>query len=240
MAPPRGLRLPTAGFETILRILRAYLSAAKNEAGTSVRLDDVVKRAGGARTLVSAQNAFLASLGLIEGGNAKRLTDRGRRLALAADHPDTPEWHEAWSEVVENSEELAGVVDSVRIRREMTQDDLVSHIVLTAGVPKNASSLRGARTVLEILKAAGAINESDGTFRPVASVDTPEPKTSTGGEPLRQPIASPSPSEAPQGIPAGGHTSAVTVHVHVWVGGADEDDLPERIRAIIEKLTSDS
>lgn len=241
MAPARGLRLPTAGFETILTILRAYLAAAKNEAGTPVRLDDVVKRAGGARTQVSAQNAFLASLGLIEGGNAKRLTELGRRLALAADHPDSPEWQDAWRETAESSEELSGVIDSVRIRREMTQDDLVSHIVLTAGVAKSGPTIRGARTVLEILQAAGTIAEIDGTFRPV---DVRESTSQPSDQQTAQPVAASPPGEKPDGTRDDGAAARVapnlTVHVHVWVGdSAAVDALPDRLRAIIENLTSD-
>ncbi len=161
----RGLRLPDAGFEVIVRILKAYLAAAKGQAGTPVKLDDVVKRAGGGRTQVSGQNAFLATLGVITGGNAKELTRTGRRLGLAVDHPESDEYVAAWREAIEQSDDLGGIVDSVRVRKEMTTDALLSHIVLTAGVAKNNRSLTGARTVIEVLKAGGALTEADGTFR---------------------------------------------------------------------------
>ena len=134
-------RLPIAGFEGIARILRAYLGATRNTAGVPVKLDDVAKRAAMNPTAVSGNNAFLSSLGLVEGGHGKALTALGLPAALALDHPGTTEAFSAWRSVVEASPDLERVVDAVRIRRGMDTDALLSHIVLTAGVPKTARSL---------------------------------------------------------------------------------------------------
>lgn len=193
-ASDRGLRLPDAGFDVIIRILKAYLSVAKGQAGTPVKLDDVVRRAGGGRTQVSGQNGFLGTLGLITGGHGKQLTPTGRRLALAVDHPNTEEWVAAWRESVEQSDDLVGIVDSVKVRKEMTTDALLSHIVLTAGVAKSNRSLTGARTVIEVLKAAGVLQEADGTFR--AGPALPERPGSTQRD--HQPHESEAPSRAPE------------------------------------------
>src|ERR1041385_7002515 len=100
------LRLPVAGFEQISRILRAYVAAARRKAFYPVKLDDVAHRAALNRTVVSANNAFLASLGLIEGGNNKQLTERGLQAALTLDHPGTADALRAWASVVESSPEL--------------------------------------------------------------------------------------------------------------------------------------
>src|SRR5439155_8912526 len=163
MAEP-ALRLPVAGFDQISRILRAYLSAAKGVAGVPIKLDDVAKRAAMNKTGVSANNAFLTSLGLIEGGNNKQLTELGLQAALTLDHPGTPEAVNAWGDVMSASPDLERIVDAVRIRRGMDEDSLLSHIVLTAGVPKTSRWLTGARTVVDILEFAGVVEESDGTF----------------------------------------------------------------------------
>ncbi len=239
----RGLRLPDAGFEVILRILKAYLAASRNQAGTPVKLADVVRRAGGGRTQVSGQNGFLASVGLIEGGNAKALTELGRRVALVADHEGQPQWDDAWQEVVNNSEDLTGIVDSVRVRNEMTTDDLLAHIVLTAGVAKNNRSLTGARTVIEVLWAGKAIVERDGTYR-AASPSDQLPPTGTedrpGGSPPRDPpAAAPSAGHGAPAVPTPAASgSPVSVHVHVWVAAADVDDeLAQKLQAVIERLT---
>ncbi len=243
----RGLRLPDAGFEVILRILKAYLAAARNQAGVSVRLDDLVKRAGGSRSQISGQNAFLVSLGLISGGNAKELTELGRQVALAADSPDLPEWRQGWGEALEHSDDLVGVIDSVRIRREMTADDLISHIVLTAGVAKNSRSITGARTVIEVLKAAGSITESDGTFRAADRAQTTEPSdwdsqrwhtTVEGGRPQPHDVDPPGPNKAParpEAVPA---RQPVTIHIHVWINDSDDptQDVGEKVKAIVDNL----
>jgi hypothetical protein len=242
----RGLRLPDAGFEVILRILKAYLAAAKNQAGVPVKLDDVVRRAGGGRTQVSGQNGFLASVGLIEGGNTKQLTELGRRVALAADHPASPEWGRAFADVVDSSDDLAGIVDSVRVRKEMTLDDLVSHIVLTAGVAKNSRSLTGARTVLEVLKAGGAITEADGTLRAAAPRPADDTETNAHTMPPEQrapadtavpPIASRSHGPTSMQLPS---PAGAPIHIHVWLNasGTEAGDVADVLREFLEKLTS--
>jgi hypothetical protein len=83
-------RLPRAGFEQVKRILKAYLAASRSSK-EGVSLDDVARRAAINRTIVSANNAFLASLGLVEGGNKKRLTELGTQAVLTLDHPDSPD-----------------------------------------------------------------------------------------------------------------------------------------------------
>jgi hypothetical protein len=231
----RGLRLPTAGFEVITRILKAYLAASRNQAGTPVKLDDVVRRAGGGRTQVSGQNGFLASIGLIEGGNAKALTDLGRRVALAADHQGQPAWIQAWREVIASSEDLTGIVDSVRVRREMTTDDLLSHIVLTAGVPKTNRSLTGARTVIDVLQSGQAVVEHDGTYEAAPVVEAtsdlgPSPATETpdGSGAAAQPDSSELRT---------GPDTHLTVHVHVWLSEQDLDaESAAKIQTLVETL----
>lgn len=154
-------RLPASSFDVVIRILEAYVRSSRGP----VKLDDVAQRGAMGRTLVSGNNAFLTSVGLIEGGNLKTLTELGREVALASGHPESVEFAQAWHKVSESSEYLQRIVDAVRIRRGMTTDALTSHIVLTAGVPKSNSSLTGARTVIDLLKAAGRLQESDGNFR---------------------------------------------------------------------------
>jgi hypothetical protein len=66
-------------------------------------------------------------------GNAKRLTPLGARAALVLDHPEVPEAHAAWTEVVENSPDLERIVDAVRIRQGMDEE-------AAAGLPWRCSS----------------------------------------------------------------------------------------------------
>src|SRR5699024_5457611 len=135
--------------------------------------------------------------------------------------PESDEYVAAWREAIEQSDDLGGIVDSVRVRKEMTTDALLSHIVLTAGVAKNNRSLTGARTVIEVLKAGGVLTEADGTFR--ASPDSLADASARVGDQAQD-------SSTPK-VPASGRTQSATssapsvtghartqvqVHVHIW------------------------
>lgn len=229
MAEPT-FRLPVAGFEQIARILKAYVGASKGIPFTPVKLDDVAKRAAISKPAVSGNNAFLASLNLIEGGNNKQLTHRGLRAALTLDHPGTPEAFEAWTDVIEASPDLERVLDAVRIRRGMDEDALLSHIVLTAGVPKTARSLTGAHTIVEVLEFAGVLRESEGTFR----VETPAEASDRSTTPEVEAV--PSLSIQPSRSTA---ASRVALNVHIWVSAKDVDfdELADELKQLLSRLS---
>jgi hypothetical protein len=233
MAEPK-FRLPVGGFEQIGRILRSYLRAAKGQPGVAVGLDDVARRAAMNRTAVSGNNAFLASLGVIEGGNNKQLTPLGVTAALTLEHPNTPDAHQAWMAVIESSPDLERIVDAVRIRKGMNEDALLSHIVLTAGVPKTARTLTGARTIVDLLEFAGVLHESDGTFT-IAPADGLETLTTTGlATPtvLEPPLASVGPLNVSAGV------GRVALNIHLWVNAKDTDleDLADELKQFLGRL----
>lgn len=234
----RAFRLPESGFEQISRILKAYHSAARGSTETSVTLDDLAKRTAMNRTMVSSNNGFFMSLGLVEGGNAKHLTPLGARAALALDHPGTPEAQGVWVEVVENSE-LERIVDAVRIRQGMDEDALLSHIVLTAGVPKTSRGLTGARTVVDLLEFAGLIGETDGVFKAVQRQPleggAEEIGSGTTGSGVAQTVR-----ETPVTVTRATTSGGVVVNVHVWVDSreADFESLADQLREFLAKLTT--
>ncbi len=164
--PDDTLRLPVGSFEIIQRILAAYATLGQRG---PVKLKDVAERTAMQATAVSGNHAFLESIGIIDGGKQKSLTELGRRVAVATTHAGTLEARNAWSMVVAASDHLQKIVDAVRIRQGMKEDALTTHIVVTAGVPKSTRALTGARTVLDLLREAGVIEEIDGTFRATAS-----------------------------------------------------------------------
>jgi hypothetical protein len=236
MAEPR-FRLPAAGFEQVARILKAYHRASKGSTDTAVSLDDVAKRTAIGRTAVSANNAFLTSVGLIEGGNQKRLTPLGVRAALALDHPGTPEAQEAWGEVVENSPDLERIVDAVRIRRGMDEDSLLAHIVLTAGVPKTSRYVTGARTVVDLLEFAGLIDESDGVYSVPVVVEEGTVTvrlTPSGTEEV-------APAVEPARVQRAVTRQGIVINVHVWVqaGDADFSQLGDELKELLAKLATE-
>lgn len=159
----------------------------------------------------------------------------GVPAALTLDHPGTSEAHEAWGAATENSPDLERVVDAVRIRQGMDEDALLSHIVLTAGVPKSSRSLTGARTIVDILEFAGAIEETDGTF----GVRSAEPDGGTAFIRI-----TPSGVEEAQ-VSKREHVqqpsqSGVVINIHVWVNVNDVDfaGLADELKEFLAKLTT--
>ncbi|MGD0167812.1 MAG: hypothetical protein ABSC51_11105 [Gaiellaceae bacterium] len=232
-----ALRLPELGFEQISRILKAYHSAARGSTETPVTLSQLVKRTAMNRSVVSSNNGFFVSLGLIEGGNAKRLTPLGVRAAIALDHPGARDAQTVWRTVVENSE-LEQIVDAIRIRQGMDEEALLSHIVLTAGVPKTSRWLTGARTIVDLLEFAGLLIETDGLFRTsqdssVGGTSATSPAVTTGDRTrvsVSEPVAIARMTAAP----------GMVVNVHVWVDSreADFDALAVELKEFLAKLTT--
>lgn len=59
--------LPRSSYYELIKIVRAYAKQDK-----AVSLNEIGKLTGINHTIVSANNSFLASIGLIEGGKSKR------------------------------------------------------------------------------------------------------------------------------------------------------------------------
>ena len=222
-------RLPSSSFEAIQRILESYV-ASRGPA----KLDDVAQRAAMGRTQVSGNNAFLTSINLIEGGNIKSLTELGRDVGLATSYPGSPEYTNAWRKVVESSEHLQKIVDAVRIRRGMTTEALETHILLTAGIPKSTTALTGARAIVDLLRAAGRIVESDGTITVSSAPDEDDLRPSLLS--TAQPPVEHQPAAA--AISRSNVTGEITVNltINIAVDAASIAELPDQLLELLKKL----
>ena len=83
-------KLPRSSYEELCKIIKAYgrLSQASS-------LDDVAKLCAMNKTAISANNAFLTNVGLIEGGRSKVSTGDGKKLSKALEHELPDEIQEA-------------------------------------------------------------------------------------------------------------------------------------------------
>jgi hypothetical protein len=151
------VKLPRSSYEELCKIIQAYGRLTKPGS-----LDEVNSLAGVGKTTVSANNLFLSSIGLIEGGKAKIPTVRGRDLASAIAHEISDEIQKQWALVVQNNEFLHKMALAVRIRKSMEGSALEAHIAYSAGEAKSSEVKTGARTVINILRAAGVVKEQDG------------------------------------------------------------------------------
>lgn len=175
--------LPANSWDKNRQILQGFWKcwirlSASDKDEKSVSLDDIAQTSGINRTLVSANNAFLRSIGVIAGRKTFKLTELGQRLAKAIDFDVEEDIKKTISEIVKQSDFLTKITDAVRIRKSMTSDALKNHIALTAGLAKTDQTMQGAKAIIDFL-LEGNLLETDGEnfFEPGAVSKTTEKKT---------------------------------------------------------------
>jgi hypothetical protein len=164
--------LPSSSYKELIKIIRAYGRIA-----TEATLADVAKLAVMAETTVSGNNKFLIALGIIKSGQKKTITSLGAELANALEHDMPEEISAKWRAVVEATDFLQNVIAAVRIRKSMDESSLESHVAYSAGQPKTPAVATGARTVVDILTAAGLLKEEGGNLIPATPEPRPIPET---------------------------------------------------------------
>src|ERR1700733_2703153 len=103
-----SFRLPKSSYDELVKIIRAYGSSDRD-----VSLPELKQSTGMHETIISSNNAFLMSVGLIEGGKSKKPTAKGRDLAIALQH-DMPDQVSAnWRDIALSSEFLRKMVTAV-------------------------------------------------------------------------------------------------------------------------------
>lgn len=224
------IKLPGSSFEEVAKIIQAYAHLNKE-----VSLDDVSKQLGMHTTIVSRNNGFLASLGIITGGQKKQITPVGRQLGQALSHGLEPEVQSLLRQIVDQSEFMKNLVGAVRIRKGMDESALKSHVAYSAGQSKNPSAMTGAATVIEILKRSGAIEEVDGKFVATSSAqsatsDAVANTTVSGGPNLVPRISE-------RGVRIVHHAAdtgiAISIEVTVQCQPDDLDTLGAKLRKVI-------
>ena len=230
------IKLPRSSYEELCKIAKAYGRLQK-----PASLDEVSHLCAMGKTVISANNAFLAIIGLIEGGKAKIATERGRSLAIALEHEIPDEIQSNWATVVRENEFLDKMASAVKIRGKMEGSALEAHIAYSAGEAKSGQVMTGARAVVDILRAAGVVREHDGQL--VASgaqstpIDAPAPKPHDLDEirtkqSVTQVIA-PRPSEYPTAV-------SVQVQLRIDAKPNELEGLGKRIRDMMRDLHAES
>jgi hypothetical protein len=163
---PDEFPLPGSSYKELVKIIQGYGRIA-GEAS----LGDVAKFTAMNETSISANNKFLVAIGVIKGGKKKTITPLGVELATALEHNLPEETANKWRGVVDTTDFLQKVIAAVRIRKGMDESSLESHVAYSAGQPKTPGVATGARTVVDILTAAGLLKAEGGNL--IAT--TPEP-----------------------------------------------------------------
>jgi hypothetical protein len=233
--PERGFPLPGSSYKELIKIIQGYGSVDDNATPS-----DVARVVSVHETIVSKNNRFLGSIGIIQGGKKKTMTPIGRDLAHALNHDIKDDIAAKWREIVETNDFLQKVVAAVRIRKGMDESTLESHVAYSAGQPKTPAVSTGAGTVVDILRAAELLKEEAGNLiaiLPEQVSDSEEVgETALVSQKLRSPLVS-------GGLIHVSHygglrTEGVSLNIEVRIQCTAEDigELGPKIRKLIKEL----
>ncbi len=163
------IKLPRSSYDELCKIIKAYGHIEK-----PASLAEISSLSSLGPTRVSANNAFLTEIGIIEGGIKKDATKKGKELAQALEFEIKDNIESLWREFVQKNEFLNKMALSIKIRKRMDIAAFESHIAYSAGEAKAKYVMTGSRTVIEILKASNLIKENEGQIMPGSEVEVPK------------------------------------------------------------------
>ena len=231
-------KLPGSSYEELVNIIVAY--GTRDEAANP---GDVGKLASVQQSSVSRSNAFLTAIGVLQGENTKLVTRRGRGLARALARRDRAEIRTRWREIVSTSEFLQNVVSAVKLREGMLYGTLQAYVAHSAGQPRNKPVMAGAGAIVEILKAAGLLEEEAGeltaTFDDEPDDEPDDELGNMNGGEHREPSAPRALSVSLEGSPntEPGTAPAMNIHLHVRCSADEIEDLAPRLKALLRELS---
>lgn len=152
-------KLPGTSFDEIEKVMEAY----SKKSGPASN-DEIAQLVGSSAATVSRSNGFLVSVGLLQGGHKKEVTELGRKLGLALHHEQAEDVRKYWNQVVIENEFLSGQVTAIRVQKAVKKDDLPSKILYNSKNKKHKFTETGARSVTELLVRSGTISEDNGTY----------------------------------------------------------------------------
>jgi len=152
-------KLPLSSYDELVRFIKAYSLVTK-----PTDLSEISRLTGVSGPNISRNVGFFLATGILQSGKKKMPTQAGQQLGQALEHEMADEIRKSWRNIVEENEFLTKLLTAVRIRNGMDSQTLEAHIAYSAGQPKKPQFMRGARTVIDILKAAELIVELDGKY----------------------------------------------------------------------------
>lgn len=234
-----GFRLPGSVYEELVNIIVAY--GTRDEASNP---GDVGKLDPVHRASVSRNNDFLTRIGVLQGGQHRLVTRRGRALALALWHRDGEAIRRCWREIIAQEEFLQNVISAVKLRDGMPRSSLLAYIAHCARVPRNKPTMTGASTIVDILKTAGLLYEEAGELS--ANLDDEiveaadghlEPPASVLEEPAQMELSISTGKEISGSGVQPGIDTAVTIQIQVRCTADDVENLGPKLKALIRELS---
>lgn len=228
-------KLPISSYDELVKFIKAYSTVTK-----PTDLSEISKLTGVAAQNISTNVGFFVATGILEGGKKKKATPAGQQLGQALEHEMQEEIRKSWRYIVEEDEFLTKLLTAVRIRNGMDSQTLEAHIAYSAGQPKKPRFMRGARTVIDILKAAELIVEIDGKYllKDPSEVTEALVAPPIKNENLRKPqIITPQPPLPPIDLPVE-KQQGVQINIQININ-CTPDDVPglgTQVKAMIQEI----
>jgi hypothetical protein len=151
------LQVPSGSWESLKKIIRAYHAAEDHDNPT---VDDVASLAGVQRPVVSANNNFLRSMGIVQEGQNK-LTPLGTRLATGLSLNNDSLVTDALKELIKGHPSLSILLNMMKARGTMTLEAMRGEIILLAGLNQNSRNLPFIKAIIDMMEDSKLIEVTD-------------------------------------------------------------------------------
>jgi hypothetical protein len=232
-------KLPQSSYEELTKVIKAY-----GHFSEPTPLDEISRFIGLHTTIISRNAGFLIGLGILEAGKRKVPTTNGRKLAHALEHNMPDEIRRWWRQIVSANEFLTRLLAAIRIRSGMDQQTLEAHIAYSAGQPKRPQFMTGARTIIDILRAAELVKEVDGNYiaeqdQSAVSESTPTreiPSVPTADTTTQRPVG----TVVSSALPTVQSGLVIRIQININCTAAEVPSLGQHIKKLIDELSSSS
>jgi hypothetical protein len=188
----------------VKRIVRAYGAAQDDETSN---VESVAKLAGVQRPIVSANNNFLRSLGILEIDKSK-LTLFGVKLATGLGLENESITTEALQDVVRNTPVFFQLLNTLRARGSMEVAAFKGQVILAVGLKPNSRALATIRTLIDLLEESQLVEIRDDKVFLVG-------RARVNDNDAMDPVITAKPKETPSAPTA--RPSSDSANVNAWV-----------------------
>lgn len=152
----KDFSLPATSWNELKIIISSYANQKKE-----VSNEDIVKTSGLSNDKISRNNKFLSDNGLIEGGRNKKPTVLCEKLGRAIMHEQISDIKKYTRQIVENNENIAELVTSLRIQGDKTKDEFASHVLYCSGQSDTQYTRAGSKCIVDILLESDFVFEDN-------------------------------------------------------------------------------
>lgn len=220
-------KLPGSSLDEVFKVVQGYVSV-----GRTASLADIAKNTGMHESSISRNVGFLLSIGLLQGGRDKSVTDVGKSLGLALLHNIKEDVEAILSDIVAEDEFLRNVLAAVRIRKGMDESSLRSHIAYSAGLSKNVSTA-GTGAVIELLKRSGNLKAEDGKLVVSSPIARSTSVENSASQERSEPVATQSLVRTIETV----SPFSISIKIEVQCSPQDLDGLGLKLRQVVDDFS---